>query len=178
MSMYSHFGLSRCYLRHHALRGRQMVLLCLRNYAASLQRTCASRAGISVTRRREPSGRALLLPFLASLVVSDQDAQDVCGRATRSRCFPLHTDFGERIFTEAALARIADPVALAIRGIEWHATAQAWPAQGRYGDSARSGIVELRGGRSCEPCEQDVIVDFRAVCGTPWDRRGLSAQRN
>ena len=68
-----------------------------------------------------------------------------------SRCLPLRAGFGERIFTEAALARIADPVALAIHGIEWHATAQAWPAQGRCRDSARFGIVGLRGGRSCEP---------------------------
>jgi len=79
----------------------------------------------------------------------------------------LRAGFSERIFTEVALARIADPVALAIRGIERRATAQAWPADGRCRDSGRFGIVGLGGGGSYEPFEQGVIVDFGAVCGTP-----------
>jgi hypothetical protein len=59
--------------------------------------------------------------------------------AHASRCFLLRAGFGERILAEAALARIADPVALSIRGIKWRATPQAWSAHGRCGDSARFG---------------------------------------
>src|SRR5271165_1285681 len=73
-----------------------------------------------------------------------------------SRCFLLRTSFGERIITKAALARITDPVAPAIRGIEWCATTQAWPTHGRCRGSARFGVAGRRGGRWCE---QGVIVN-------------------